>query len=116
MIPPSCRRWIRWSLFPLLVCGVLLTRWVRAPGVLAPAGAWLNVGQSPAETDYVLVLPGDSATRPYVAAALINAGFADEAILLKCRIVPETLNGNLPGHEVERKVLLARGIPEHQIR
>jgi uncharacterized SAM-binding protein YcdF (DUF218 family) len=80
------------------------------------AGGWLDVGQLPERTDYVVVLPGDAERRPFVAAALINAGLAGKALIPSNLPGPDVIDGiTLPAEEVIRQVLLARGVPESRI-
>ncbi|HTM52646.1 MAG TPA: YdcF family protein [Pirellulales bacterium] len=111
----TCRRRF-WLCAITLGLAIVILAWTCGGAALAAAGAWLDIGQAPAQTDFVLVLPGGPDTRPYVAAALVKAGFAREAILLKCRPSADDLVSGFPqGHEVEEKVLLARNVPAEKI-
>jgi uncharacterized SAM-binding protein YcdF (DUF218 family) len=106
------RRWLArlpWLLVPLLLLAVLYL----ARGWLLPGLAhWLDVAQPPARVDYVFVLGGGSEIRPFVAAALVEAGFARKVLLVEVQRPPETELGLVPAeHEVNRSVLLAGGVP-----
>jgi uncharacterized SAM-binding protein YcdF (DUF218 family) len=108
------RPWVRWSLILAVVFGVV---WLGGAHILTSAGAWLNVGQPVASTDFVLVLPGGPDTRPYLAAALWKAGYSREILLLQCKPSPDDLlSGSPPSYELERRVIEARGVPAEKIR
>src|SRR6185369_9613819 len=108
------RRFWPLTLIVGLVCFAI--SWVAGGAALALAGRWLDIGQVPQATQYVLVLPGGSDTRPYVAAALLKAGFAQEALLLRCKPNSDDLAGAYPpSHEIERRVLVARGVSPERI-
>lgn len=112
--PPRRRRRILLGLTALVV---LIGCWIGGEAILARAGAGLDIGQPPEKADYVLVLPGGSDTRPYVAAALVKAGYAGEVILLKCKVTPDDLlTGHPPSHEIEQRVLRSRGVPADRVR
>jgi len=116
MIAQLRPRWHRWIFLPLLALVGSIGCWVCGEAILIRAGAWLDIAQPPVRSDYVLVLPGGPDTRPYVAAALAKAGYADEVILLKCRVRPDDLlSGYPPGHEIEQRVLLSRGLPAARV-
>ncbi len=88
-------------------------------GVLAFRNAawWLDVGEPPVASDYVVVLPGDPDRRPFVAAALIKAGLARQALVPETVQGPDVLDGiALPSSEVILRVLRARGVPREKIK
>jgi uncharacterized SAM-binding protein YcdF (DUF218 family) len=83
---------------------------------LAAGGRWLDVGGAPRSGDYVLVLPGDAAMRPFVAAALVNADFAPVVLVPVNADEPVVEDGLMPTYaELTRRVLIRRGVPEAQI-
>lgn len=85
--------------------------------ILIGCGHWLDVGQEPTQADYVFVLPGNEQTRPFVAAALINKGYANLALIPSNQASPEVEDGlELPAQEKIRQVLLARGVDESQVQ
>lgn len=78
---------------------------------LGRAGQWLDVGQSPRAVDHILVLPGDQEVRPFVAAALVNAGLAKDVLVPRNFPGPSELDGiDSPTHEVILAVLDHRGL------
>lgn len=98
--------WVR----RLLVAGGLMVvlACVHAP-VLHGAARWLDVGQKPVAVDYVVVLPGELNTRPFVAAALVNAGLARRVIVPEPRTSLDVAEGRVKAHEeVTRMVLESR--------
>ncbi len=84
--------------------------------IFATAGSWLDVGTQPTHSDYVMVLPGNPQTRPFVAAAIVNAGLSERVIVLTTKVRPGVLSGlALPSDELERRILRARGISPGQV-
>ncbi len=85
-------------------------------GWLPSLAGWLDIGQAPKKVNHVLVLPGDQTTRPFVAAALVNAGLADDILVPQNFPSPQETDGIAePTHEIIRKTLKVRGIPDHKI-
>ncbi len=83
---------------------------------LPAAARWLDVGGPPARVDAVFVLPGDQQVRPFVAAALVKAGFADRVLYPKNAYSPAALEAGHPAtDEVIRRVLRCRGLDPRQI-
>jgi uncharacterized SAM-binding protein YcdF (DUF218 family) len=79
-------------------------------------GAWLDVGETPVHTDYVLVLNGDMNTRPFVAAALVKQGFADQVVITQVKVSPQWEKSPWkPEHEIVREIQLQRGVPADQL-
>lgn len=76
---------------------------------------WLDVGETPRDADAVFVLLGDNHVRPFVAAALYNTGFANEVLLAKFQPAGVSRQDQ-PTHEVYRRVLLHRGVPDEDIQ
>lgn len=70
-------RRLRRYLLVLVAATVALAGASWARGYLLPTLArWLDVGVAPQPADYLFVLPGGEDTRPFVAAALVKAGYA----------------------------------------
>jgi len=102
-------------LLVLVVVGAS-TAWVLRPQILPGVARWLDVGTLPRHVDCVFILPGDEQVRPFVAAALVNAGFADVALFPENLPSPEELEGiRLPTSEIIRRVLDYRGLSEAQM-
>jgi uncharacterized SAM-binding protein YcdF (DUF218 family) len=92
------------------VAGFFHARW------LPWAGLWLDVGQRPREADYVFILGGGAEVRPFVAAAIVRAGFAKTALV--SHVKPSAEDGDdllFVEHEVTSAVLRKRGLRPEQI-
>jgi uncharacterized SAM-binding protein YcdF (DUF218 family) len=86
------------------------------PQLLPCLAGWLDIGTAPQPVDYVLALPGDAERRPFMAAALVNAGFAKRAIIVRNEISPDEEDGIVPpSWAIAKRVYLARGVPEEKI-
>lgn len=84
--------------------------------LLSALARWLDVSGRPRSSRYVMVLPGDENTRPYVAAALVNAGLAQQVLVPEPRPSPAgTETGIPPADELICRVLEARGVPDDRI-
>ncbi len=90
---------------------------VQRPGGWLPGLAnWLERGDSPVPVDYILILPGDQNTRPFAAAAMVNAGLAKAILIPRNRPSPQELDNIIPpNHEVIRKICLLQQVPEDKI-
>jgi uncharacterized SAM-binding protein YcdF (DUF218 family) len=98
-----------------LLAAAILMYCQRTP-LLTGAGQWLDVGEAPAQVDYVMILPGGEETRPFVAAALVNRGYARQAMIPQTAASPDMEDGLAPPTaEVIRRALLHRGLRESQI-
>lgn len=105
-------------LLVVLLLGLLavLGGWSLRRQWLPATARWLDVGGPPHRVDAVFVLPGDEQVRPFVAAALVKAGFADRAIFPKNAPLPEPIRAGRPTtDEVIRRVLERRGLGQQQI-
>ncbi len=104
-------------LLGVLAAGVALTALYLARGRLLPAVArWLDVGEPPNRAEYVMVLPGDENARPFVAAAIMKAGLAGQALVPETATSPSVEDGILPPtHEIICRVLRYRGVEEEDI-
>lgn len=75
---------------------------------------WLDIGEPPVPSKAVFVHLGDENSRPCVAAAIVNAGYADEIIIP--RIEKESVRlHDPPANEVCERMLLHRGVPPDKI-
>jgi uncharacterized SAM-binding protein YcdF (DUF218 family) len=84
---------------------------------LLPAVArWLDVGDRPRPSDYVMILGGDQKFRPEVAAALVQEGLARQVLLAPAlpSAGPEAA-APLPYHERMRSVLMHAGVAGNAI-
>jgi uncharacterized SAM-binding protein YcdF (DUF218 family) len=101
----------------LVVVAILLTIcWAARAPLLRTAARWLDVGEPPCKADYVLVLNGGEDTRPFAAAALVNAGWARRALIAKVAPLPNVTAGILPASdEINREVLVRCGVPDAKV-
>lgn len=100
----------------VLVAGAIAAVWLLPHQILPHAARWLDVGTPPRRVDAVFILPGDQQIRPFVAAALVKAGFADVALFPENALSPAELDGvSPPTAEIIRRVLEYRGLADHQI-
>jgi uncharacterized SAM-binding protein YcdF (DUF218 family) len=107
------RRWL--AVLALLLLTALLM-WTMRVSLLQWMVHWLDIGVRPTKADYVMLLTGDEQTRPFVAAALLKAGLAKQAIVTTIAAVSEAGPRLLPpSHEIVRQVLLKRGIADQNI-
>lgn len=107
---------LRWRFWLLGVVATGLIVWFLAGSLLAFAGRWLDVGETPHKADYALVLGGDENVRPFVAAALWRTGFVRRVLASRVADSPAVEDGlAVPTHEVIRRVLRVRGVPETSI-
>lgn len=113
---PARRRWA-WRAGVLLALAAPLALAYLLPGrLLPPVARLLDVSEAPAPADDVLVLGGGNSTRPFVAAALVKAGLAGRVLLCPDVLRPEAVDGIVPPeYEIDRRVLLARGVPADRI-
>jgi len=109
-----CRR-RRWLLL-LAVVGSLLLLYAGRYRILVAAAHFLDVSEPPQATDYVMMLGGDEQVRPFVAAALVNAGLARKALVATIQLSGDELDGiSAPEHEIIRAVLVHQGVPREAI-
>lgn len=110
------RRRQLWLTYASCLLIVVAGAWFGRNEILQAAGRWLDVGEPPALTDWVFLLPGDFETRPFAAAALISTGYA-ERVLIPTNLRPlEAAEGDaIPTHEALCKILVARGVPIESI-
>jgi uncharacterized SAM-binding protein YcdF (DUF218 family) len=105
-----------------LSCGLLLSAaamvllWTTHDRLLCAMARWLDVGEQPQHAEYAMVLNGDENTRPFVAAALVNAGLAKHVLVTEVIATPLVADQIIPPyHEINRQVLLRRGVPADRI-
>lgn len=100
----------------LLIFGSSFVGWYFRLTWLPMMGRWLDIGETPRKVDYVMSLPGDEDYRPFLAAAMINAHFANQALVIQNEPTPEELDGlGLPNSEIIRRVYRYCGIPESNV-
>ncbi len=114
---PFCRRLLRLACLAMVAC--LLTVAVAPGAVLPPVARLLDVSEAPRPVDYVLVLNGDPETRPFAAAALVNANYAHRVLLTRQELTLESASvqvGDAPSElEIARRVLRERGVTQDAI-
>ncbi|MEN6452497.1 MAG: YdcF family protein [Thermoguttaceae bacterium] len=92
----------------LLAVAMTLLWSFRAP-LLRGAAQWLDVGTRPQRADYVMVLNGEEATRPFVAAALVKDHWANRVLIAEVERTPDIIEGlRSPYHEINRRVIKKR--------
>lgn len=101
----------------LIVTLFMVGIWVAHQRVLAAAAGWLNVATAPQQTDYIFVLNGDPNVRPFIAASLVNAGFASKVLLVPMKGPPRH-KSKVPASSdtVARKVLIHQGVDSDMIQ
>lgn len=100
----------------LLLTGAVAIAWTMRAPLLRAALQWLDVGETPRRADYVMILTGDEDTRPFTAAALVKAGFANRVLVTQSASNPQVDDRvALPAYEMNRQVLLKRGIASDDI-
>jgi uncharacterized SAM-binding protein YcdF (DUF218 family) len=92
----------------LMIALFILTRDYTCP----LAARWLDIGESPRRTDYVMLLNGEPNTRPFVAAELFQQDYCDEILIAEV----ECIHGREAAHETGRHVLKHVGVPDERIR
>lgn len=105
----------RWRCAFLVVIMATVFYVCRTP-LLVGLGSWLDVGERPRHSDYVVVLPGAPETRPFVAAALVKVGLAHKVLVPTTESDPIVQDGIWPAsHVLTKAVLVKRGVPEADI-
>lgn len=121
VIPGNCpeaarapwRRRVGWAVG---LGALLLLAFTCSALYLPPIARFLDVSEPPEVVDYVMVLGGGSANRPFAAAALFNKGLARQVLIPHDTLLPEAEDGILPAeHEIDREVLVASGVPVEAI-
>ena len=101
-----------------LTMAMIFVAYIAREWLLSSAGHWLNVAVPLAEpVDDLLVLGGDSETRPLAAAAIIRAGLAQRVLVPQVKASGDVIDGIFPPpHEIVRQVLLQSGVGPDQIQ
>ena len=109
------RRWRR--RFFVGLCALIVV-YASHPTLLAWAGHWLNVGERlDVPVDCVYVLGGESSTRPFMAAAIYRAGYTRMVLIPEGQPSATDADRRVLGeHEIQREVLLRRGVPVDAIQ
>lgn len=93
-----------------------LIGWSTRSGWLPWLGTGLDIGVPLQPAPAVLILPGSEETRPFVAAGLIRAGYAEYALVPETRTNPDIQDGVTSAtSETTRQILLKRGISDTKI-
>jgi uncharacterized SAM-binding protein YcdF (DUF218 family) len=87
---------------------LLLLLYVARAKVLPLVGSFLDIGGRPVKTDFVMILNGDAETRPFVAAALMRKGFAEDALVAT---VPQSERAQRAGWKSQDQ--LVRAVLQH---
>jgi uncharacterized SAM-binding protein YcdF (DUF218 family) len=100
----------------LSIAGILLVMiavsWASRVWILTAMGEWLDVGVPPQRADYAMILTGDENTRPFAAAALVQAGWARQALASHVKNLPGMADDDeLCCNETIRRVMLRQGVP-----
>lgn len=103
----------------LLIAGFCLgclAIWSTRSLWLPELGTGLDVGVPLRPAKCVLILPGSEETRPFVAAGLIRAGYAEFALVPETRSNPDIQDGIATATaETTRQILQKRGISDTKI-
>jgi uncharacterized SAM-binding protein YcdF (DUF218 family) len=79
--------------------------------VLRAAARFLDVSESATATDYVMVMGGNLESRPFAAAAFLNAGLARKAVVARFQLWGDALDGvAAPEQEAIRSLLVSLGV------
>lgn len=90
--------------------------WLSGHAWLPSLATWLDAGQPLQQVDVVLALPGDPEHRPFVAAALVNVGVADRAVIVATEPTADVLDGVAEApHLLTRRIYAARGVPPERV-
>ena len=103
----------RWLALAMLIALLVFLAVHRQ--ILPYALNWLDVGETPKPSTATFALLGNNDTRPFVAAAIYNAGLTQE-ILLGVNEPSENNPQLPPTNECYRRVLLHQGVPPDRIR
>ena len=95
-------------------CALIATALIWRQAIFESAGSWLDVGETPRKSDYVLVLSGAVHTRPLGAAALVEAGMADHVLLTRAPAARRR-PGQLTQEDLAKRALTAGGIRAEQV-
>lgn len=97
--------------------GVVVLAYVQRETMLPAAGRWLNTGTKLTEpVEFVMVLGGGATTRPFVAAEMIQSGFADKILIPEFGESEEVQDGiEITEGEIIRRVLDQARIPSDAI-
>lgn len=108
------RRRIRRALIAAaLICGLLA---VAHGWILSSWAHFLDVSERPQPVDYVLILGGGIATRPFVGAALANQGLAERVLIVQPTLSPDAEDGFFPpDHVLTRRILLKLQVAPERI-
>ena len=110
------KRRSRFLVFLVTFVCICVAAYAARGRALPLAAVWLDVGTEPERVDAVMALAGESNTRPYVAAALVNGGLAETAIVTDTVDSPDVQDGLWPASDVlNRRVLMHCGVPEDRI-
>ena len=95
---------------------MFVAAWICRQPLLTTLARWLDVGTAPQPTDYVYVLNGDLNVRPFIGAALVNAGYSDSVLLVPMKQPPKRASDPTPpAHEIARQVMVKRGVEPKSI-
>ena len=104
--------------FYFLVCAAaaLMLLWLARGRLLPAAAHWLDVGGRPQPADFVMILNGGENSRPFAADALMKTKLAQHVLITECASSPAVDdNLTLPHHEIDRQILIKRGVPAADI-
>jgi uncharacterized SAM-binding protein YcdF (DUF218 family) len=95
---------------------LLVAAFVFGEGKLSQVAYFLDVGVPPRLVDCAMALPGDAERRPFVVAALANAGLAQTLLIPSGQAMPDAIDGLMPSSaEIAKRIYLTRGVPPERI-
>lgn len=104
------RSWV----WVVAVCSLVGAVIVGRQALLEAWADWLDVGETPRKSDYVLVLSGGQHTRPFGGAALVEAGMADH-VLLTHDPPPACAEGGVALEDISKRALAVAGVSDDQV-
>ncbi len=100
----------------LLACLILSGLAILFHGWWLPSLAkYLDVGEAPRKSDYIMIMGGGVENRPFTAAALFKKGWGERILIAELRPTPGGENLLPPEHEVTSRLLQKLGVPEDRI-
>ena len=105
-----------WLVACVLVIALVAAWLLSGERVLVAMAEWLDVGQGPVASRYVLVLGGDVNSRPFAAAELVKQGWCQQVLLIATVRRDGTRHELVPlQHAVAAEILRRRGVPADAI-
>ena len=106
----------RWIMMCVVAGGLCAAVFGLRGRLLPVAASYLDVGRPPRTSEFVMVMPGDLKTRPFVAAGMVRHGLAQKVIIPTSESSPLVQDSIIPSHdEAMRRILNIRGVSNDRI-